>query len=87
MEKKQQKVFTKESCNWVNYKLVIIQNEVAIVEINWKYYLLDLRNHATVKEIEHATGVDTSDLVAKKILLLWNAKKTNQILMNWLMSN
>ena len=28
--------------------------------------LLDLSNYATKKELEHATGVDTSDLVAKK---------------------
>ena len=32
--------------------------------------VLDLSNYATKKELEHATGVDTSDLAAKKILLL-----------------
>ena len=32
--------------------------------------VLDLSNYATKKELEHATGVDTSDLAGKKILLL-----------------
>ena len=32
--------------------------------------VLDLSNYATKKELEHATGIDTSDLTAKKILLL-----------------
>ena len=32
--------------------------------------LPDLSNRATEKEVEHATGVDASDLVAKKILLI-----------------
>ena len=30
--------------------------------------VLDLSNHATKKELEHATGVDTSDLSGKKDL-------------------
>ena len=29
--------------------------------------VLDLSNYATEKELEHATGIDTSDLTAKKI--------------------
>ena len=28
--------------------------------------VLDLSNYATKKELEHATGIDTSDLAAKK---------------------
>ena len=32
--------------------------------------VLDLTNYDTKKELDHATGVDTSDLAAKKILLL-----------------
>ena len=28
--------------------------------------VLDLSNHATKKELDHATGVDTSDLAAKE---------------------
>ena len=28
--------------------------------------VLDLSNYATKKELDHATGVDTSDLAAKK---------------------
>ena len=32
--------------------------------------VLDLTNYATKKELNHGTGVDTSDLAPKKILLL-----------------
>ena len=32
--------------------------------------LLDLSNYAAKKELNHSTGVDTSDLAAKKILLV-----------------
>ena len=32
--------------------------------------VLDLSNYVTKKELEHATCIDTSDLAAKKILLL-----------------
>ena len=32
--------------------------------------VFNLSNYATKKELEHATGVNTSDLAAKKILLL-----------------
>ena len=39
-----------------------IRDEVKVV--------LDLSNYATKKELEHATGIDTSDLAAKKTLLL-----------------
>ena len=31
--------------------------------------VLDLPNYATKKELDHAAGVDTSDLAAKNILL------------------
>ena len=32
--------------------------------------VLDLSSYATKKELDHSTGVDTSDLTAKKISLL-----------------
>ena len=32
--------------------------------------VLNLSNYATKKEVDHATGVDTCDLAAKKISLL-----------------
>ena len=32
--------------------------------------VLDLLNYVTKTELDHATGVDTSDLAVKKILLL-----------------
>ena len=32
--------------------------------------VLDLTNYATKKELEHATGIDTSDLPAEKFLLI-----------------
>ena len=38
---------------------------------------LDVSNYFTKKELEHATCVDTSDLAAKKILLLWKLKFTS----------
>ena len=37
---------------------------------------LDLSNYATKKEPEGATGIDTSDLAAKNILLLWKLNST-----------
>ena len=37
-----------------------------------------LSNYATKKELGHLTDVDTSDLAAKKILLLWKLKLTNR---------
>ena len=35
--------------------------------------LLDLWNYATKKELEHATGIDTSDLATKKYLVALKA--------------
>ena len=35
--------------------------------------LLALSNYATKKELEHATGIDTSDLTAKKYLVALKA--------------
>ena len=49
----------KKNCCWVYYKWVIIQNQTLKV-------VLDLSNYGTKKELEHATGIDTSDLAAKK---------------------
>ena len=37
----------------------------------------DLSNFATKEELEQATGIDTSHLAAKKILLLWKLKLKN----------
>ena len=39
--------------------------------------LLDLSNYATVKELEHAAGIDTSDLVAENHFVVWKLKLTN----------
>ena len=47
--------------------------------------LLNLSYYATKKELEHAIGVDVSDLAAKKILVLWSQKLINEKLINWLM--
>ena len=46
-----------------------IRNKIKVV--------LDLSNYTTKKELDHATGVDTPDLVAKKISLLGKLKLTN----------
>ena len=43
--------------------------------------VLDLWNYALKKELDHARGVGTSDVVAKKILLLWKLKLK---FLNWL---
>ena len=39
--------------------------------------VLDLWDYATKKNLEHAVDVNTSDLAAKKILLLWKLNLTN----------
>ena len=39
--------------------------------------VLELSNYATKKELDHATGADTSDLAAEKDLLFWNMKLIN----------
>ena len=39
--------------------------------------VLDLSNYTTKKELEHDIDVDTSDLAARKILLLLKLKLTN----------
>ena len=44
--------------------------------------VIDLTNYATKMELDHATGVDTSDLAVKKISLLRKLKLTNQTLRN-----
>ena len=38
---------------------------------------LDLSNYATKKELDHAIGFDTSDLAAKKTLLILKLKLAN----------
>ena len=69
----------RNNCCWVYYKSVIIRNQTTILEI-LDYILeivLDLSNYATKKELDHATGVDTSDLATEKVLLLWQLKLAN----------
>ena len=59
------------------------ENEFLLSKLEMSYYtgqrshirdkvkvVLDLSNYATKTKLEHATGVDTSDLAAKKVLLL-----------------
>ena len=36
--------------------------------------LLDLSNYATIKELEHAAGIDTSDLVAENHFVVLKAE-------------
>ena len=45
----------------MDYKWVIMQKQIAILDI------IDMNNLCYKKELEHITGVDASDLVAKKI--------------------
>ena len=42
----------------------------------------DLSNYATKKELGHATGVDTSDLAAKKDFIALKAEVDKQALLN-----
>ena len=39
--------------------------------------VLDLSNYATKKELEHATGIDTSDFAAKKYFFPLKAEVCN----------
>ena len=39
--------------------------------------VLDLPNYATKKELGHATGIDTSDLAAKKHFIAFKLKLAN----------
>ena len=47
--------------------------------------VLNVTNYATEKELEHASGVETSDLTVKKYFLLWKLKLINYSLINCLM--
>ena len=48
---------------WVYYKWVIIQNPDSHIRVK---VVLDFSNYATKRKLEHATGIDASDLAAKK---------------------
>ena len=39
--------------------------------------VLDLSNYATKKELDHAIGVDTSHLGARKDFIVWKLNLTN----------
>ena len=61
-----------KNCCWVYYSWVIIHNQAVMLVV------LDWSNYSTKKELEHAAGIDISDLAAnKKILLFWKVKLTN----------
>ena len=47
--------------------------------------VLEYSSYATKKELKYAAGIDTADLNAKNIFLLWKLKLTNLALLNWLM--
>ena len=49
-----------ESDNHIRYKVKVV---------------LDLSNYVTKKELDHATGVDISDLAGKKIFIALKADK------------
>ena len=44
-----------------------------------------MSNYATKKELEHATGIDTFDLAAKKGFIALKAEDHKLELINWLM--
>ena len=47
--------------------------------------LLDLSNYATKKELDHTTGVNTSDLASRKDYIALKAEVRKLALINWLM--
>ena len=47
--------------------------------------VLDLSNYATKKKLNNATGVDTSNLAAKRDFITLKAEVDKLQLMNWLM--
>ena len=53
----------KKNCCRVNYKSVIIQKPDSHIRDKVKV-VLDFSNYATKEELDHATGVGTSDLAA-----------------------
>ena len=64
----------KKNCCWMIYKWAIIHNHTIYQSENHirdkVKAVLDLSNYETKKELDHDTGVDTSDLAAEKIFLL-----------------
>ena len=46
---------------------------------------LDVSNHATKREIDHVTDVDTSDLAAKKYFIALKAEVIKLDIANWLL--
>lgn len=57
----------RNSCGWLNYDLVTIQNQTVIMEI---VYLIHSSNYTTKKELKYATVVDAPNLAAKNIIAL-----------------
>ena len=58
---------------WVYYKCVIIQNQIR----DKVTVVLNLSNYATKTQLEHATGIDISDLAAKKDFIALKAEVDN----------
>ena len=56
-----------KNCCWVYYNWVIIPNQTDKVVLN-------LSNYFTKKDLDHATGVYTSDLAAKKYFIALKAE-------------
>ena len=54
---------------WVYYKCVIIQNQIRDK--------VTVANYATKTQLEHATGIDISDLAAKKDFIALKAEVDN----------
>ena len=64
----------KKNCCRVYYNWVIIQKQTVSHIRNKVKVVLDLANYATTKELEHATGIDKSDLAAKKDFIALEAE-------------
>ena len=71
----------KNSCCWVNYKWVIIQNQIVILKK--KFY--ETFQTTVLKKEEHVTGVDTTNIRAKSNFIALKAEADNLDINNWLM--
>ena len=70
---------------WVNYKSIIIHPEPDNHIRDRVKVLLDLSNYATMKQLEHATGINTSGLAAKKDFIALEDEVNKLGIINWVM--
>ena len=82
-KQRKNKFLFKKNCGWGSYKWLIIQNQTVILDRDKVKVVLDLSNYATKKGIEHATGVDTSNLTAVKDFIALEAEVDSTANKDW----